>query len=128
MIFAYQCTICIRKKSSQNWSLFALLWSLLFQCNCSSCMPSRIFFVFFCFPYRGAGMGEKGMPRLPPQFLADQLTLFQPVHCSGGDYVYHITTGPSRFLNFPTSLPYINTCTVGNFRFLMHGHKKVLLH
>ena len=60
-----------------------------------------------------------------PHFLADHLTLFQPV---GGDYAYHITNGPSRFLDLPPPLSYINTCTVGNFRFLMHGHKKVLLH
>ena len=41
------------------------------------------------------------MPGWHPQFLADQLTLFQ---LGGADYAHHITTGTSNFLHLPASL------------------------
>ena len=123
MIFAYQCTICIRKKSSQNRPLFAPPLVSLVPMQLQRVHAKPDFFRLFLFPLQGCRKGGGHAP--PPQFLADHLTLFQPV---GGDYANHITTGPSRFLDLPPPLSYINTCTVGNFRFLMHGHKKVLLH
>ena len=45
------------------------------------------------------GEGQGG--QLPPQILADQLTLSQP---GGADYAHHSTTCPPGFLTFAASL------------------------
>ena len=46
------------------------------------------------------GRGQGG--QLPPQILADQLTLSQP---GGADYAHHSTTCPPGFLTLAASLP-----------------------
>ena len=52
---------------------------------------------------------------IPPQFLANQLTLFQPW---GTDCAHHIITGPSRFLNGVASLNYAFVLTFELMPFL----------
>ena len=92
MIFAYQCTICIRKKSSQNRPLFApRLVSPLFQCNCSACMPSRIFSRLFLFPLLQGCRKGGGRGNTPPPIFGRSVN---PISTSGGgDFVRHITKG-----------------------------------
>ena len=54
------------------------------------------------YPLR-AGLSSLGVPGVPwhTQYLADQLTLFQP---GGTDYAHLITTGTPRFSDLPTAL------------------------
>ena len=52
------------------------------------------------------GEGQGG--QLPPQILADQLTLSQP---GGADYAHHSTTCPPGFLTLAASLHFIYQCT-----------------
>ena len=50
-----------------------------------------------------AGLSSLGVPGVPwhTQYLADQLTLFQP---GGTDYTHLITTGTPGFSDLPTAL------------------------
>ena len=91
MIFAYQCTICIRKKVHKTGPCLPLVWSL----PCSNATAARacqagFFLVFFCFPcYRGVGRGEGG--RIPPPIFGRSVN---PISTSGGGaFVRHITKG-----------------------------------
>jgi hypothetical protein len=49
----------------------------------------------------GMQQGEGQGGQLPPQILADQLTLSQP---GGADYAHHSTTCPPGFLTLAASL------------------------
>ena len=50
--------------------------------------------------YNPGRMAEPGVPGCP-QFLADQLTLYQP---RGAYYAHHISTGTSKFCDLPPCL------------------------
>ena len=54
----------------------------------------------------GMHQGEGQGGQLPPQILADQLTLSQP---GGADYAHHSTTCPPGFLTLGASLKHIDS-------------------
>ena len=62
------------------------------------------------------GRGQGG--QLPPQILADQLTLSQP---GGADYAHHSTTCPPGFLTLAASLTLIQK--FANFKNSIYGQK-----
>ena len=67
-----------------------------------------------------AGLSSLGVPGVPwhTQYLADQLTLFQP---GGTDYTHLITTGTPGFSDLPTALYLVRSYLIPSVIFVYKG-------